>query len=151
MARFPSEAWFGAVAAVYNSDDRYQGAGGGHCNCTAGLVVTGEDESVLEDVFVLTFEGAECKGGVAADEAALDEVDFYMHMPRADWREMLEDIQHHGHATENHTLNSLDLDRDDGLSTSRHGDQYREDLFFRYNQTLQFYFDASARVKTAFA
>ena len=151
MARFPSEAWFGAVADVFNADDSYQGAGGGHCNCTAGLVIEGRNETAVEEVFVLTFEGAECKGGVEADEAALDEVDFYMHMPRVDWREMLEDIRSHGHATENHTLNSLDLDRDDGLSTSKHGDQYREDLFFRYNQTLQFYFDASARVKTAFS
>ena len=63
---------------------------------------------------------------------------------------MLEDIGRHGHATGNHTLNSLDLERDDGLPTSKHGHQYREDLFFRYNQTLQFSFDASSRVKTAF-
>ena len=52
--------------------------------------------------------------------------------------------------TLSYTLNTLDLDREEGLSTSVHGDQYREDLFFRYNQTLQFFFDASARIKTAF-
>ena len=150
MAKFPSEDWFGAVAQVFNADESYQGAGGGHCNCSAGLVVE-DDAEAVEDVFVLTFEGMVCSGGVQADEAALEAVDFYMHMPRSDWREMLEDIRRHGRATENHTLNSLDLERDDGLSTSKHGDQYREDLFFRYNQTLQFYFDASARVKTAFS
>ena len=150
MAKSPSEEWFEAVAQVFNADESYQGAGGGHCNCTAGLVVE-DDDGAAADVFVLTFEGVECAGGAHAEEAALDDVDFYMHMSRADWHEMLRDIRAHGHATENHTLNSLDLERDDGLSTSKHGDQYREDLFFRYNQTLQFYFDASARVKTAFA
>ncbi len=151
MAKFPSEEWFGAVARAFNADDTYQGAGGGHCNCLAGLVVEDDENGAAADVFVLTFEGMVCKGGERADEAALEDVDFYMHMPRGDWREMLEDIRQHGHATENHTLNSLDLERDDGLSTSKHGDQYREDLFFRYNQTLQFYFDASSRVKTAFS
>ncbi len=150
MARFPSEGWFGAVARVYNGDESYQGAGGGQCNCTAGVVVEDDDDEAPRDVFLLTFEGFECKGGVRVDDAALEDVDFYMHMPLGDWREMLKDIGAHGHATENHTLNSLDLERNDGLSTSKHGDQYREDLFFRYNQTLQFFFDASARVKTTF-
>lgn len=31
-----------------------------------------------------------------------------------------------------------------------HGDQYREDLFFRYNQSMQYFFDASARVATEY-
>ena len=148
MPRFPSEQWFGAVAAVFNGDESYQGAGGGQCNCRAGVVVEAPNDAPA-DVFVLTFEGAECLGGQPADAAALADVDFYMRMPLADWQEMLGDIQAHGHATADHTLNSLDLNREEGLATSVHGDQYREDLFFRYNQTLQFFFDASARVKTA--
>ena len=64
--------------------------------------------------------------------------------------EMVENIAQHGRADLHHTLNTLDLDREDGLAHSVHGDQYREDLFFRYNQTLQYFFDASARVKTEF-
>lgn len=148
MPRFPSEEWFAAVAEIFNGDERYQGAGGGQCSCRAGLVVSAPDDTP-KDVFVLTFEGKECLGGERAAAEALADVDFYMHMPLKDWQAMLGDIQAHGHATADHTLNSLDLNRKDGLSTSVHGDQYREDLFFRYNQTLQFFFDASARIKTA--
>ena len=63
---------------------------------------------------------------------------------------MVKNITANGHADLHHTLNTLDLDRADGLAISHHGDQYREDMFFRYNQTLQFFFDASALVKTEF-
>ncbi len=136
--------WFDAVRDVFNNDDSYRGAGGGYCNCAAGI-------KIGDAIFVLTFEGQECARAVAADDAALDDVDFYLDMSAADWHEMVANIRDNGHADLHHTLNTLDLDREDGLATSHHGDQYREDLFFRYNQTLQFFFDASARVKTEFA
>ena len=143
MAPFPSVDWFDEVRGVFNGDDSYRGAGGGYCNCVAGF-------QIAERVFVLTFEGAECSGAVEADEAVLDDVDFYLRMPADDWREMVANIAANDGADLHHTLNTLDLGRDDGLATSRHGDQVREDLFFRYNQTLQFFFDASARVRTVF-
>ena len=143
MAAFPSEGWFDEVRRVFNGDEAYRGAGGGYCNCVAGL-------KIAERVFVLTFEGVECSGAVEADDAALDDVDFYLDMTADDWREMVANIGANGGADLHHTLNTLDLDRVDGMATSRHGDQVREDLFFRYNQTLQFFFDASARVKTRF-
>ena len=141
---FPSVGWFDAVRGVFNADERYRGAGGGRCDCVAGLRIGAA-------VFVLTFEGFECVRATAADEAALEAVDFYLTMPAGDWRAMIANIAAHDGADLHHTLNTLDLAREDGLATSRHGDQYREDLFFRYNQTLQFFFDASARVQTRFA
>lgn len=144
MASFPSVRWFDEVRSVFNADDRYRGAGGGQCNCLAGM-------KIGDEVFVLTFEGVECSRAVAADDAALDDVDFYVDMSKADWQEMVKNIAANGTADLHHTLNTLDLDREDGIATSHHGDQYREDLFFRYNQTLQFFFDASARVHTEFA
>ena len=144
MAVFPSVGWFDEVRDVFNGDDRYRGAGGGYCNCVAGF-------KIADRIFVLTFEGVECSAAVEADEVALDDVDFFLEMPEAEWREMVANIASNGHADLHHTLNTLDLDRLDGLATSRHGDQVREDLFFRYNQTLQFFFDASARVETEFA
>ncbi len=144
MARFPSVDWFDEVRGVFNADDSYRGAGGGTCNCTAGM-------KIGDDIFVLTFEGVECSRAVVTDESALDDVDFYLDMPPNDWLEMIKNIAANGSADLHHTLNTLDLDREDGLATSHHGDQYREDLFFRYNQTLQFFFDASARVKSEFA
>ncbi len=63
---------------------------------------------------------------------------------------MLENIEENGAADMDHTLNTLDLEHPDGLAQSQSGDQYRQDLFFRYNQTFQYFFDASARVETEF-
>ncbi len=141
--RFPSPEWFNAVATVFNADDRYRGAGGGQSFCRFGVIVG-------DDILVVTMDGHECAGAVTADRSGLADVDFYLEMPRSAWMAMLKDIAANGHATLNHTLNTIDLDLDEGLSKSVHGDQYREDLFFRYNQTLQFLFDASARVQTDF-
>jgi len=50
-----------------------------------------------------------------------------------------------------YTLNSLDLQQDEGIAYSPADDQYRQDLFYRYNQNFQDFFDASARVETTFA
>lgn len=144
MAKFPSVAWFDAVRNVFNNDETYQGAGGGQCNCRAGI-------RVGERNFLLVFEGLECSEAAEVDDADLATMDFYLEMPAADWQLVIEDIAKNESASLDYTLNTLDLDREDGLCRSTHNDQYREDLFFRYNQTFQFFFDASARVKTKFA
>lgn len=143
MAAFPSVAWFDAVRGVYNKDDSLRGAGSGSCDCVVGI-------KVGREFFQLTFEGFECSAAKKVSQADLDVCDFYLHMTSKDWRDMLKNIHDHGHATDNYTLNTLDLGRVEGLAASTHNDQYREDLFFRYNQTLQFFFDASARIKTTF-
>ena len=141
--QFPSESWFNAVAEVFNGDESFQGGGGGACNTLMGAKVGDRN-------FLITFEGVECTGAREVKAAELDAADFYLDMAPADWRAMIQNIASNGHADLEYTLNTLDLDREQGLAHSVHGDQYREDLFFRYNQTLQYYFDASARVATEF-
>lgn len=143
VAFFPSDAWFNAVRKEFNNDEDFHLHGAGQCNCIAGVKVD-------DDIYVLTFEGQECTSAVKAAETKLTEVDFYMSMEADEWQKMLANIQENGHAVGEFTLNTLDLNRPDGLSTSAHGDQYREDMFFRYNQTLQFFFDASSKVDTRF-
>ena len=143
MASFPSVEWFDDVRDIFNNEESFRGGGGGQCNCVAGI-------KVGKQVFVLTFEGFECTDARKASLRDLDEVDFFMDMAASEWRAMLENIRKNGHADLGYTLNTLDLDRTEGLATSMHGDQYREDLFFRYNQTFQYFFDASARIKTEF-
>lgn len=143
MARFPSEAWFDAVRQVYNGDDRYRGGGAGACNCRAAA-------RVGEDAYLIVFEGAECAETRKIADDELADVDFYLQMAPADWQAMIRDIAENGAASLHYTLNTLDLDSEDGIARSVHGDQYREDLFFRYNQTFQYFFDASARVPTSF-
>ncbi len=144
MALFPSTEWFDAVRAVFNADESFQGGGGGACSALMGV-------KIADEAFLITFEGAECSGAQKAQDADLAAADFILEMPYADWQDMVRNIAQNGRADLNHTLNTLDLGRPEGLSHSMHGDQYREDLFFRYNQTMQYFFDASARVATEFA
>ena len=49
---------------------------------------------------------------------------------------MIENIRENGEADLDHSLNTMDLDSLDGLAHSYTGDQYRQDMFFRYNQTF---------------
>lgn len=143
MTTFPSEAWFEAVRKVYNADDRYRGGGAGACNCRAAARVGRDD-------YLIVFEGAECSETRRAGRGELDDVDFYLEMPPDRWKAMVKDIAENDGASLHYTLNTLDLDSEGGIARSVHGDQYREDLFFRYNQTFQYFFDASARVSTSF-
>ena len=71
--------------------------------------------------------------------------------PEAHWQAMLESVQRHGKADLEYTLNSIDLKLEDGIAHSPVDDQYKQDLFYRYNQNFQDFFDASARVETTFA
>ena len=144
MPRFPSLEWFEAVRRVFNSEDEYQTAGGGSCDAIVGLK-TGDD------IYVLVFEGFECSSAREATEDDLYEADFYLDMTPDEWREMLENIAQNGAADLNHSLNSLDLNKSpDSIAHSLNEDGYRLDFFFRYNQTFQYFFDASSRIQTTF-
>ena len=101
-------------------------------------------------IFLLVFEGFECSSASEIAETDLEETDFYLDMPEEDWQDMLENIRENGEADLDHSLNTIDLDSLDGLAHSYTGDQYRQDMFFRYNQTFQYFFDQSARVETEF-
>jgi hypothetical protein len=63
---------------------------------------------------------------------------------------MLENIKKNSAADLNHTLNTLDLRLPSGLASNATGEQYQLDLFFRYNESLQRFFDLSAQLDTVF-
>ncbi len=144
MPYFPSLEWFEAVRQVFNSEDEYQTAGGGSCDAIVGL-------KIGDEIYVLVFEGFECSSAREADEDDLYEADFYLEMTPDEWREMLENIAYNGAADLHHSLNSLDLNKSpDSIAHSLNEDGYRLDFFFRYNQTFQYFFDASSRIQTRF-
>jgi hypothetical protein len=140
---FPSNEWFDAVRHVFNADESNRGAGGGTCDATVGI-------KFQEQAFLLAFEGFECSGVTRVEVNALAEADFYMDMEPSEWREMLSNIAENGGADLDHTLNTLDLDSENGMARSWADDQYRQDLFYRYNQTFQYFFDASSQIETRF-
>ena len=63
---------------------------------------------------------------------------------------MIENIKEHGKADLSHTLNTIDLSMP-GEGLARSHDGYRRDAFYRFNQSIQDFFDASAKIDTQFA
>jgi len=143
LATFPSVEWFDSVREIYNSDDSFQSAGGGALEAEVGI-------KIGDQIFQISFTGEQCVSTSIINDEALIDLDFYLEMEPENWQLMLENIKSNGHADLDYTLNTLDLERDDGLAKSRSGDQYRHDMFFRFNQTFQYFFDASARIDTQF-
>jgi hypothetical protein len=76
-------------------------------------------------------------------------MDFWMEQPYDAWKDMLENIKKNGHADLSHTLNTIDLSIPEGLARSQDG--YRRDAFYRFNQSIQDFFNASAKIDTQFA
>ena len=145
MTQFPSEAWFKKVQEIYNSDSSLHTGGGGACDTTAGFKIGDEGYRIV-------FEGRQCAEIRSASEAELTapETDFIIEMAPELWKEMVVSIQKQGAAHDDHTLNSIDLQQDDSIAYSPEDDQARQDLFYRFNQNFQDFFDASSRVETTF-
>ena len=61
---------------------------------------------------------------------------------------MIENIKANGKADLHHTLNTIDIEIPEGFARSNDG--YRRDAFYRFNQSFQYFFDASAKIDTTF-
>lgn len=143
MPAFPSEEWFSAVREVYNSDSSLHTGGGGAADTQAAF-------KVGDAYYLIVFEGLECAVTRSVDpaEATADATDFVIEMAPELWRGMVANIQEHGAAHDEFTLNSIDLAQEESIATSPVDDQARQDLFYRLNQNFQDFFDASSRVET---
>lgn len=138
---FPSLEWFQALRALANEDPTFR---------SLGNVDTRMGIKAFSEVFILTFRAFRCERVQAGSDDDLFEVDFYLEMDADQWQEMVEHIKANGRADGRHTLNSLDLRLPGGIASNTTGDQYQADLFFRYNESLQRFFDLSAQLDTVF-
>ena len=140
MPVFPSVAWFDAIRDIVNNDARFRHFGA--VDATIGV-------RVGDKAYEVVFEAYECNSAREISPAQVEDCDFYLEQSPAQWREMIENIKTHGKADVTHTLNTIDLNMAQGLA--RGNDGYKVDLFYRFNQSLQDFFDSSARLDTTFA
>jgi len=138
---FPSVEWFQALQQLVNADPEFR---------RLGTIDAGMGVKVGSRVFVIIFEAFECIEVREGSEADLADLDFYLELSEADWRELVENTKANDGADRRHTLNTLDLTKENGLSQNATGDQLRADIFFRVNQSLQHFFDLSAKLDTVF-
>ena len=139
MPVFPSIEWFREAADRLNRSDSF--ARLGSCDAVMGVRVGERRFTVAFEAFAVT--------AVAEPPPGAGDPDFTLVQPPEAWRAMLENIRANGRAEALYTLNSLDLRGDEEFATGE--DYTRRDLFYRFNQTFQDYFDVSADMETTFA
>ncbi|OGO52250.1 MAG: hypothetical protein A2148_06315 [Chloroflexi bacterium RBG_16_68_14] len=139
MPTFPSVEWFKVVGELVNKDDAFR---------RLGTVDARVGVKVGAQLFEVTFEAFECTGAREIGEGDLRDVDFWLEQTPEEWREMIENIREHGSADLHHTLNTIDLSKPEGFARSYDG--YRRDTFYRFNQSLQHFFDVSSKIETRF-
>ena len=139
MPQFPSIEWFEAVRALVNQDGRLRRLG--TCDAVMGV-------KVLDQAFEITFDAFDCAGVREISLADLAKTDFYLGAPFDTWREMLGNIKEHGKPDRQYTLNTIDFLDPEGFAKA--DDQTTKDKFYRYGQTFQQFFNASAEFETKF-
>ena len=142
MPVFPSTEWLQAVADLAMQDERYRKYG--RVDALVGIKVGDRMFRMTFDVFEITDIRE-----ISFDD--LRDLDFYLEMEPERWQAMLESIKENDGAGLDYTLNTLDLKLPDGLAINAMGDGYRMDKFFRFNESLQRFFDLSAQIETTYA
>ncbi len=141
MIQFPSAEFFEALRERVNADpDRFRRLG----TVDMTLVVK-VDYPERSEFFEIVFAGYRCvrtRKVASLAEAARDAI--VVEGPYAAWREMIHNIIANGAADLEHTLNTLTL-MDTPLRVYS-DNQLDTDLFYRYQQNLQEFFDGAAAI-----
>jgi hypothetical protein len=140
MTRFPSKDFFEELAARVNANpDLFRRLG--TADMTLVVRVDYDDKS---DFYEITFAGYRCTG-VRQLKSFADATrsSVVVSGPYRAWFEMIDNIAAHGRADLEHTLNTLTL-MDTPLRVEA-DNQLDADLFYRYQQNLQEFFDGAGR------
>lgn len=149
--QFPSVGWFQRLAdCMAAQPEKYRRLGS--VDLTLVPRITFADGHA--ELFSLEFAGHRCRvvGCPAGRETIPGRHAVIIEGEYDAWKEMVENIQRHGRADLTHTLNYLTLpDWPLRLLPVREDEaQLDVDRFYRYNESLQQFFDGSANVETRF-
>ena len=145
--KFPSVEWFQALEGqAAQNVEKFRRLG--FCDVSVGVKVLTENGRAESRGFVLRFDGYRCR--VVEEVAEPEKVaDFVLAGKLGAWKEMIENIKANGGPDLKHTLNYLTLPGDPIKVIAT--DQLKQDMFFRYNSTLQEFFNGAEHVATEFA
>jgi hypothetical protein len=146
VVTFPSIDWFQRLADVMNAN-RARHEKLGYVDCVAQFTVLDPGTSPWNaQVTFEEFSAVDVRQVEAGDEGRAD---FVLEMPLEQWRSMIDSIAAgEGRPALEQTLNCLS---NMGAPLAvRSNDPLRRDLYFRYNQSLQEFINASAAFKTTY-
>jgi hypothetical protein len=142
---FPSTTWFQALAGRMEQDEAaYRALGSIECT-----MVVRVDAPAGPDLYEVVFEGFRVRSVrqlARLEDAVLEH--FVLAASIDTWREMIDNIRANAGADLTHTLNYLTFP-DDPMRLGG-PDQLEVDAFYRYNQSLQRFFDGAAAVPTVY-
>jgi len=145
---FPSVDWFRALADAMNQN-RSRQEQLGYVDCVAEFKVLDGGPGGKPVAYQVTFEEFEATDVRAVDATDEARADFALDATLATWRAMIESIAAgSGRPGLDQTLNRLSH-----MGTPirlRSSDQLRKDMYFRFNQSLQEFINASAGFRTIF-
>ncbi|MBI1884707.1 MAG: hypothetical protein HYS09_00020 [Chloroflexi bacterium] len=145
--KFPTVEWFQALREqARQRAETFRRLG--FCDAAVGIRVLAEGGPGEGRAYLLRFDGYRCKA-VEATAAPEKIADFVLEGKYSAWKEMIENIKANGGPDLKHSLNYLTLPGDPIRVVAK--DQLKQDLFFRYNGTLQEFFNGAQHLETEFA
>ena len=146
---FPAQAWFAGLARLMNAN-RARQEQLGYIDCVAVFTVSDAGEDGGPRHFRVSFEEFSATEVAEVDAGGAAAADFALVAPLATWRAMLESIAAgHGRPALEQSLNRLSHMGTPMMLVA--ADPLKADLYFRYNQSLQEFFNASAVFTTVFS
>lgn len=143
MPVFPEPEWFLALGRLMDAEgELFRRLG--FAEVRFAIRVIADDGNNPEHTTGLELAGYNLSQALALTDVAPFDPDFIVCGRRATWTRMLDEIARNGRPEMRHTLSSLALIGDELWLESL--DQLREDKFYRYNQTLQEFFNLAAKL-----
>lgn len=147
MFTFPSLEWFQELVRLMNDNDvPYRRLG--YADVKWAIEMQPSESDQQAHLFVFEFEEYSCKSVQACDPGSEPEVAFTMRATLGTWEEMIRNIQENRGPDLQHTLNFLTLP-DDPIYIDA-PDFLSRDLFARYGQTFQLFFNGAIQVPTVY-
>ncbi len=145
---FPSLEWFRRLADLMNQN-RALHEHLGYIDCVAAFTISDGGAGGRPFTVQVTFEEFEAVDVREAGTEDAPRADFVLEASMGTWREMIENIARGGGRPDlTHTLNYLSH-MGEPIAV-RSDDTMRRDMYFRYNQSLQEFVNASAQIATVF-
>ena len=142
---FPSLAFFQALQTLMRQDEpRFRRLG--FIDTTFGVHIIGSRGQ--EWCYLLAFEVFDCREVTEVSGFDLTAIDFVLKGDLSAWVEMLENIRQHNGADVTHSLNTLTHFGEH--LTILYDDPDNRDKFFRFQESLQEFFDLVSKLELEF-
>ncbi len=148
MFTFPSLEWFQELGRLMNENETaFRRLG--YADVTWALEIQPSSPAHPAQLFRFVFEEYSCNEVQELDPGTDADADFTMQASFAAWTEMIQNIQDNNGPDLEHSLNRLTL-LDDPIYIAA-TDFLSRDLFARFGQTFQLFFNGATEIDTDFS